>query len=134
MKSRKGVCGLKPIKVYAGYNINQNIRLSSSSGAIFSILAEKVLSQNGVVYGVKMSSDCYSAEFVRVTDTAELIWLRGSKYLQAKIGNAYKQIKDDLLAGKLVLFSGTGCQVNGLKNFLGKEYNNLLCVDVMSIG
>lgn len=63
-----------------------------------------------------------------------LIWLRGSKYLQARVGNTYKQVKDDLLAGKLVLFSGTGCQVNGLKSFLGKDYDNLLCVDVICHG
>ena len=114
--------------------MNQDVRLSSSSGAVFSLLAENVLSQNGTVYGVKMSDDCYSAEFTRVTDIDGLIWLRGSKYLQAKVGNTYKQVKDDLLAGKQVLFSGTGCQVNGLKNFLGKEYDNLLCVDVICHG
>ena len=125
---------MKPIKVYAGYNMNQDVRLSSSSGAIFSLLAENVLSQKGTVYGVKMSDDCYSAEFTRVTDIAGLVWLRGSKYLQAKVGNTYKQVKADLLADKLVLFSGTGCQVNGLKNFLGKEYDNLLCVDVICHG
>ena len=83
---------------------------------------------------MKMSNDCYSAEFTRVTDVAGLIWLRGSKYLQAKVGNTYEQVKDDLLAGKFVLFSGTGCQVNGLKNFLGKEYDKLLCVDVICHG
>ena len=125
---------VKPIKVYAGYNVNQDVRLSSSSGAVFSLLAENVLAQNGTVYGVKMSDDCYLAEFTRVTDINGLIWLRGSKYLQAKVGNTYKQVKDDLLAGKQVLFSGTGCQVNGLKNFLGKDYDNLLCVDVICHG
>lgn len=125
---------MKPIKVYAGYNMNQDVRLSSSSGAVFSLLAENVLSQNGTVYGVKMSDNCYSAEFTRVTDIAGLVWLRGSKYLQARVGNTYKQVKDDLLASKQVLFSGTGCQVNGLKNFLGKEYDNLLCVDVICHG
>ena len=130
----KGDYEVKPKKVYAGYNVNQDARLSSSSGVVLSLLAENVLSQNGTVYGVKMSDDCYSAEFARVTDMAGLVWLRGSKYLQAKVGNTYKQIKDDLLAGKLVLFSGTGCQVNGLKNFLGKEYDNLLCVDVICHG
>ena len=102
-----GVCEVKPIKVYAGYNLNQGVRLSSSSGAVFSLLAENVFSQNGTVYGVKMSNDCYSAEFTRVTDIDGLIGLRGSKYLQARVGNTYKQVKDDLLAGKLVLFSGT---------------------------
>lgn len=130
----KGDHEVKPIKVYAGYNMNQDVRLSSSSGAIFSLIAENVLSQKGTVYGVKMSDDCYSAEFTRVTDIAGLVWLRGSKYLQAKVGNTYKQVKADLLADKLVLFSGTGCQVNGLKNFLGKEYDNLLCVDVICHG
>ena len=123
-----------PIKVYAGYNLNQDIRLDSSSGAVFSLLAESVLAQNGVVYGVKISDDCYSAEFLGVTDIDGLSWLRGSKYLQARVGNTYKQVKDDLLAGKHVLFSGTGCQVNGLKSFLGKDYDNLLCVDVICHG
>lgn len=81
-----------------------------------------------------MSGDCCSAEFTRVTDTEGLMWLRGSKYLQAKVGDTYKQVKKDLMAGKLVLFSGTGCQVNGLKNFLGKNYEKLLCVDVVCHG
>ena len=122
------------LKVYACYNTDTEVRLSSSSGAVFSSLAEFVLEHQGVVYGVRMSEDCYSAEFTRVVDDAELIKLRGSKYLQAKVGNTYKQVKDDLLADKLVLFSGTGCQVNGLKAFLGKEYSNLLCVDVICHG
>lgn len=125
---------MKPIKVYAGYNMNQDVRLSSSSGAVFSLLAESVLSFGGVVYGVKMSDDCFSAEFTRVMDIAGLVWLRGSKYLQARIGNTFKQVKADLLEGRCVLFSGTGCQVNGLKSFLGKEYDNLLCVDVICHG
>lgn len=122
------------IKTYAGYNINQDIRLSSSSGAIFSLLAEHILSKDGIVYGVKMSDDCYSAEFTRVTDVSQLIVLRGSKYLQAKVGNTYKQVRDDLMSGRFVLFSGTGCQVNGLKKYLGKEYETLVCVDVICHG
>lgn len=125
---------MEPIKVYASCNMNEDTRLSSSSGAIFSLLAGHVLSKQGTVYGVKMSEDCYSAEFTRVTYEAGLAWLRGSKYLQAKVGNTYKQVKDDLLSGNYVLFSGTGCQVNGLKNFLGRDYENLTCVDVICHG
>lgn len=125
---------MKPIKVYAGYYINQDVRMSSSSGAIFSRLAEYVFSNHGVVYGVRMSDSCYSAEFVRVEDEIGLVQLRGSKYLQAKVGNTFKNVKKDLLAGLPVLFSGTGCQVNGLKSFLGKEYDNLLCIDVICHG
>lgn len=125
---------MKPLKVYACYNTDKDVRLSSSSGAVFSSLAEYVLEQQGVVYGVAMSEDCYSAEFISVTSKEQLTKLRGSKYLQAKIGNTYKLVKEDLVSRKIVLFSGTGCQVNGLKNFLGKEYDNLICVDVICHG
>ena len=98
------------------------------------MLAEYVLEQHGVVYGVAMSEDCYSAEFISVTCKEQLTKLRGSKYLQAKVGNSYKRVKEDLVSGTPVLFSGTGCQVNGLKSFLGKEYENLICVDVICHG
>ena len=125
---------MKPRKVYACYNKDKNVRLSSSSGAVFSSLAEYVLNKNGIVYGVAMSEDCYSAEFIAVTDRTGLSKLRGSKYLQAKVGDAFKKVKAELQVGKLVLFTGTGCQVNGLKSFLGKEYDNLLCVDVICHG
>ena len=123
-----------PIKVYACYNADKNVRLSSSSGAVFSSLAEYVLEQQGTVYGVAMSTDCYSAEFISVTSKDGLKKLRGSKYLQAKVGSTYKSVKKDLISGKLILFSGTGCQVNGLKSFLGKDYDNLICVDVICHG
>ena len=125
---------MEPLEVYACYNTDKGVRLSSSSGAVFSSLAEYVLEQQGVVYGVAMSTDCYSAEFISVTSKEQLTKLRGSKYLQAKVGNTYKSLKADLMSGKLVLFSGTGCQVNGLKSFLGKEYENLICVDVICHG
>lgn len=125
---------MKPEKVYACYNKDKDVRLSSSSGAVFSSLAEYVLNKNGIVYGVAMSEDCYSAEFIGVTDSEGLTKLRGSKYLQAKVGNTFKSVKKELQAGKLVLFTGTGCQVNGLKTFLGKDYDNLICMDVICHG
>lgn len=125
---------MKPEKVYACYNKDKDVRLSSSSGAVFSSLAEYVLNKNGIVYGVAMSEDCYSAEFIAVTDRSGLTKLRGSKYLQAKVGDTFKKAKVELQAGKFVLFTGTGCQVNGLKNFLGKDYDNLICMDVICHG
>lgn len=125
---------MKPLRVYACYNTDKEVRLRSSSGAVFSSLAEYVLKQQGVIYGVAMSPDYYSAEFISITSKEQLTKLRGSKYLQAKVGNTYKSIKENLVAGKIVLFSGTGCQVNGLKRFLGKEYENLICVDVICHG
>ena len=125
---------MKPEKVYACYNKDKDVRLSSSSGAVFSSLAEYVFNKKGVVYGVAMSEDCYSAGFIAVTDKNGLAKLRGSKYLQAQVGNIYKKVKADLQSGMMVLFTGTGCQVNGLKSFLGKDYNNLICMDVICHG
>ena len=125
---------MEPLHTYACSLKDDSIRMSSSSGAVFSALASYVLSKKGVVYGVAMSEDCYSAEYISVIDEEGLVKLRGSKYLQAKVGNTYKQVQSDLLDGKYVLFTGTGCQVSGLKNFLGKDYDNLICVDVICHG
>ena len=125
---------MQPVTVYACYNKNKEVRLSSSSGAIFSILAEYVFKQHGIVYGVSISDDCYSAEFISVTDKAGLKKLQGSKYLQAKVGNVFKSVKENLISGKIVLFTGTGCQINGLRKFLAMEYENLICVDVICHG
>lgn len=122
------------MKIYACYSKNEEIRLKSSSGGVFSLLADAVLTLRGVVYGVAMSRDCYNAEFIRVTDSAGLEKLRGSKYLQAQMGNVFRQVKEDLTEGRYVLFTGTGCQVNGLKCFLEKEYETLFCVDVICHG
>ena len=115
------------MKTYAAYYDNQ-IRMESSSGGVFSLLA----SYFDVVYGVAMTEDCYGCEFIRVEDN--LAPLRGSKYFQAKVGDSFKQVKQDLLAGKKVLFSGTGCQINGLFMFLGKEYSNLFLLDLICHG
>lgn len=122
------------IGTYAVYSKDDKLRLESSSGAVFSLLAEQVLYQEGTVYGVAMSQDCKYAEFIRVDKQKDLPKLRGSKYLQARVGNTYQQVKSDLESGLAVLFSGTGCQVNGLKSFLRKEYENLYCVDVICHG
>ena len=122
------------IKTYAGYSKDLKIRLKSSSGAMFTTLADYLLANSGVVYGVSMSKDCYYAEFIRVTDADGLEKIRGSKYIQARIGNTFQMVREDLIKGRKVLFTGTGCQVNGLKKFLGKEYDNLYCMDVICHG
>lgn len=120
--------------VYAAYCVDEDIRLKSSSGGMITILAEHVLDQGGVVYGVAMSDDCYAAEFIRVTDRNGLEKIRGSKYLQAKVGDTFRRVKEDLESGRTVLFTGTGCQVNGVKAYLGKSYEKLYCVDVICHG
>ncbi len=122
------------MRTFAAYIKNEKLRLESSSGGIFSLLAEYIFSLSGAVYGVAMSENLYCAEFIRATDEEGLKRIRGSKYLQARTGNVYQSAKMDLDAGKSVLFSGTPCQVNGLKGFLQKDYPNLLCVDVICHG
>ena len=122
------------INIYAAYARMEELRESSSSGAIFSLLAEGVLHRGGVVYGVAMTRDCKAAEFLRVEDVAQLSRLRGSKYVQANMKDTLRSVRNDLQAGTEVLFTGTGCQINGLKLFLGKEYDNLLCIDVICHG
>ncbi|MDO4942007.1 MAG: Coenzyme F420 hydrogenase/dehydrogenase, beta subunit C-terminal domain [Lachnospiraceae bacterium] len=116
------------MKTYAAIYKNKRIRENSSSGGIFSALANKF----DVVYGVTMTDDCYSAEMIRAE--GDITSLRGSKYFQAKVGDTFKQVKKDLLDGKKVLFSGTGCQINGLSMFLGKEYPNLFLLDIICHG
>lgn len=120
--------------VYAAYAKEEELRIKSSSGGMFSLLAENVLNENGVVYGVSMTNDCYAAEYCRITDLKGLEKLRGSKYFQASVGETYNSVKQDLLVGKKVLFTGTGCYVNGLKSFLQKDYDNLICMDIVCHG
>lgn len=122
------------LSAWASYNKNDNVRYNSSSGGIFSLIAENVINSGGVVYGVAMDEDCYGCSFKRVTTVEELSSLRGSKYLQAKVGDTYKQVRTDLQNGIIVLFSGVGCQINGLNCFLNKHYDNLLYIDVVCHG
>ena len=73
------------------------IREQSSSGGVFSVIAEGFLDKRGVVYGVAMTKDCYSAEFARITDKEDLSRIRGSKYLQAKFLCQKKELKQSFL-------------------------------------
>ena len=123
----------KPIKVYAAQNPNEEIRLKSSSGGIFTMLAEAIIDEGGVVFGARFDKN-WEVEH-GYTETKEgLEAFRGSKYLQSRTENTYKQAKDFLNAGRKVLYSGTSCQIAGLKKFLRKEYDNLITVDVICHG
>ncbi len=120
--------------VYASYNLDQSVKLNSSSGGMFFALGKKIIDQGGVVFGAKMSEDNYSVVYDYVTKEEELIKFSGSKYVQAQVGNCYKLSKQFLDEGKKVLFSGTPCQIAGLKGYLNKEYENLYTVDLICHG
>lgn len=123
----------KPIKVFATQSKDDQLRLNSSSGGIFSLLAECVLAEGGVVFGVRFD-DNWQPVFDYAENIAELDALRGSKYVQAIVGNAYIDAKAFLKQDRKVMFSGTSCQIAGLKKFLKTEYDNLLTVDVVCHG
>ena len=123
----------EPLAVYAAKNNNEEIRLKSSSGGIFTLLAEQIIAEGGVVFGARFNE---SWEVVHdYTETIEgLEPFRGSKYVQSVIGDNFIKAKQFLKDGRKVLFSGTPCQIAGLKKFLRKEYENLLTVEVVCHG
>lgn len=123
------------IDVFAAYAKDDEIRRSSSSGGLFLVFAKHIIQNKmGVVYGVAMSEDCHRAEYFRANKIEDLDKLCGSKYLQAKIGSTFQNVKNDLENNLIVLFSGVGCQINGLKKYLIHDYDNLLCIDMICHG
>lgn len=108
-------------------------RLDSSSGGVFSLLASYIFQQGGTVFGPAFDEN-FQLRHIAVTDPAELPRLRGSKYLQSDVGDSYLQVKSALATGVPVLFTGTPCQINGLRSYLGKDYENLYCQDIICHG
>lgn len=122
-----------PIKSLAAINPDYWERNQSSSGGIFSMLAHKVLNDGGVVFGAAFDDD-WSVKHIAIERTGDLHRLQGSKYVQSSIGNAFHSVKENLVQGRKVLFSGTPCQVAGLKKYLRTDYENLLTVDIICHG
>ena len=123
----------KPIKVYAAKNVDETVRLKSSSGGVFSVFAESVIANGGVVFGAKFDKD-WSVVHTWTDSIEGLAAFRGSKYVQSRIGNTYREAETFLKQGRVVLFSGTPCQIAGLKRYLRKDYVNLQTVDVVCHG
>ena len=123
----------KPLKVYAAKSNDEELRRQSSSGGIFTLLAEAVIHEGGVVFGARFDGQWNVVH--SWTDTPDgLVAFRGSKYVQSVIGNTYNEAKEFLRQGRKVLFTGTPCQIAGLKKFLRKDYDNLLTVDIICHG
>lgn len=120
-------------KVSAAINNDESVRLNSSSGGIFSALAERVLRNGGVVFGAVFDEN-WEVRHSYIERVEELHRLRGSKYLQSRMESSYKDAQKFLNAGREVLFSGTPCQIAGLRRFLRKDYENLIAVDFICHG
>ena len=123
----------EPIHVYAAQSNDNNIVKDSSSGGIFSEISLKILEDNGVVFGAAFDKD-FKVVHKYIEKTKDLPLLQTSKYVQSSIGESYIEVKKILDTGKKVLFTGTPCQIKGLKLFLRKEYSNLYCVDIICHG
>lgn len=124
----------QPMQIEAVMSKNDSLRAMSSSGGFFSELAQWVIRQGGVVFGARFAYD-WSVEHTYIEKEEDLWHLRGSKYVQSRIGDSYAQVQSFLKANRWVLFSGTSCQVSGLKHFLrNKEYDRLLLVEVVCHG
>ncbi len=119
--------------VYAAVIRNKEVLAQSSSGGIFTALAEAVLEKGGTVFGAAWAED-FSLRHIAVQSEKDLCKLRGSKYVQSETGDTFRQVKELLKAGEYVCYSGTPCQIAGLKAYLGKEEEKLLTVDIICHG
>ena len=117
--------------VYAFWD--NRTRTASSSGGAFSAIARWILERGGVVFGAAWQED-FHCRHISCDDMVGLSALRGSKYLQSEIGKTFSEAKKALIEGKYVLFTGTPCQIAGLRSFLRKSYDNLLTVDIVGHG
>ena len=123
----------EPLQVLAAINKDEKVRQKSSSGGIFHLLAEKTIREGGVVFGARFDEN-WQVVIDYAEDMEGVEAFMGSKYVQARMENAYVDAKRFLNEGRKVLFSGTPCQVAGLHKFLRKSYDNLLSVDLICHG
>lgn len=123
----------KPLVAYAAKNQDESVRLNSSSGGVFTALAEYVIAQKGVVFGARFD-ESWNVVHDYVETVEGLSAFRGAKYAQSRIGLCFLQAETFLKQGRQVLFSGLPCQIAGLKMFLRKEYDNLITVDLFCHG
>lgn len=128
-----GRCTNPEGSVIAAMAKNDALRNVSSSGGVFSLLAEWCLRHDGIVFGAAYDSEM-NVRHLAVTSLDDLPKLRGSKYVQGRTDNTYQEAKTTLEANKYVLYSGTPCQIAGLYAFLGKNYKKLLTVDILCHG
>lgn len=112
---------------------DEKIRQESASGGMFSAIALSVLDEGGIVYGAAYDKD-FQVCHIGVSSREDLWKLRNSKYVQSNLVGVFSQVKENLKTGKMVCFSGTPCQIEGLQCYLGKAYDNLLLVDVVCHG
>lgn len=121
------------IHAYACINKNDEVRKNSSSGGVFYLLAENILSKNGVVFGARFNDD-FDVVHDYIEKIEDISLFQGSKYVQSTIHDSFKKAKKFLDSNRLVLFTGTPCQIEGLLSYLQKDYPNLITQDFICHG
>lgn len=121
------------VKVYACINRDEKVLKESSSGGVFSLLAEAIIEKDGVVFGAAFDEN-WNVRHMAAQTKEDCLKFRGSKYVQSEIGDSFFQAKAFLDQGRPVLFSGAPCQIAGLNSFLGKKYPNLTTCDFICTG
>lgn len=130
---RSGTAGI--LELWAAQLCEEPLRRESSSGGVFTALAQQVLQRGGAVVGCAMSKDCREAHHIVVERVEDLPQLRGSKYVQSNMENILQTTQALLRTGRPVLFSGTPCQAAALDSLLGEQRpENLLLVDFICHG
>lgn len=120
-------------RVYAAWHNDAEIRSKSTSGGAFTALAQAILNRGGVVFGAAYDDEMQIIHIEAYT-IDDLEKLRLSKYAQSFIGDTFKRVKQRLCDGLMVMYVGTPCQIAGLKNYLHKDYENLVLVDFICHG
>lgn len=139
-----GICGKRcPIqnretgksikKAYAACHMMDVVRRYSSSGGVFTAIAETVIDVGGVVFGVRLNEHMKAVHDCAETKE-QLRAFRGSKYVQSDLNDSFQKVRDFLDEGRLVLFTGTPCQIAGLLTSLPRKYDNLVCQDIICHG
>jgi hypothetical protein len=123
----------EPRGVYAVKHKEQMVRVQSTSGGMFTALSDWILQRGGVVYGAAFD-EAFSVSHIMAETALERNRMRGSKYVQSALGEVFAQIKKNLAEDRYVLFTGTPCQVDGLRSFIGKPNNKLFLVDIVCYG
>lgn len=121
-------------KAWGGYSKDSGVLENSSSGGLFTELAAYVLGRGGCVYGAGFEEDFRAVRHMKIENLDDLCRLRCSKYVQSNINDIFKDLRKELTTGRIVMFTGTPCQIYGLRGFLGKEPENLLLVDIVCHG
>ena len=121
------------ISTYATKNVNASIRMKSSSGGSFYLLAKEILDKNGIVVGAAYNSE-QRVHHIIVKSIEELSKIMGSKYMQSTCKDIFPCVEEYLKRNVSVLFSGTPCQIAALKTYLGRDYEKLVCIDIVCHG